>query len=247
MDGPEGEREVELTLEEDGRYKVSYPVAAIRADQDVTLRLFDADGGQMALLDSRGERLEGDAATYGVYRYFESALADGSPLTDEDKAKVRATYTYCAYAIRWRHGTELPAGINDLPDATADSESVLAHKATQAGEAPDGVKVTAITLLLQSNTSLRLYFDCEGPAPEVTLDGLAVEPVWLYGQKHYVETLPIGVAHLRDRHTVSFDGGAYVVELDALSYVYSALRDQGSSEDLKNVSKALWAYSEAFA
>ena len=57
---------------------------------------------------------------------------------------------------------------------------------------------------------------------------------------------PIGVAHLGDKHTVSFSDGAYTVTLDALSYVYGALKDTGTEPTLADASKALWAYAAAF-
>ena len=60
------------------------------------------------------------------------------------------------------------------------------------------------------------------------------------------EASRIGVKNLQKRHTVSFGGGAYTVELDAMSYVYGALRSTGSSQELKDVCRALWAYGEAF-
>ena len=137
-------------------------------------------------------------------------------------------------------------GINALPNVTVGSQEILAHKATAAGEAPAGVKVTGITLLLDSDTSLRLYFTCDGDAPTVAIDGVEVapEPAGKKGNKYYVQAGPIGVAFLGNRHTVSI-GGTYTAELDAYSYVYAALRDQ-DDQALEDVCKALWAYGEAF-
>ncbi len=124
---------------------------------------------------------------------------------------------------------------------------MAAHKATQEGAAPEGLKVTGITLLLDSDTSLRLYFTCEGDVPGVTLDNKEVQPVQLPGtRKYYVEASRIGVKNLQKRYTVSFDDGACTVELDAMSYVYGALRSAGSSQELRDVCGALWAYGEAF-
>ena len=252
MDGPNGEMEVELASakEEDGRYKVSYPVSAIKADQDVTLALLGADQQPIPLFNSRGVELEGDVATYSVYRYLQAALADGSGLTEGERAQVRATYTYCAYAARWKYGTALPTeGINALPGQEEVSAAVAAHGATQSGTAPDGVKVTGVTLLLDSDTSLRLYFTCDGGAalPGVTLDGKEVQPVQLPGtSKYYVEAGPIGVSRLGRRYSVRF-GDEYEVQVCALSYVRSALRSAGSSQELRDVCRALWAYGEAFA
>ena len=247
MDGPMGEMEVELASakEEDGRYKVSYPVSAIKADKKINLKLLGADGGQIDLHNSRGEKLDEGVATYSVYGYLQAALADGSGLSDAQKAQVRATYTYCAYAARWKYGTELPEGINALPDEGYVRES--ARKAEQSGTAPDGVKVTGITLLLDSDTSLRLYFTCEGAVPGVTLDGAPVTPVQLPGtSKYYVEAGPIGVSRLDRQYSVRF-GDEYEVQVCALSYVRSVLRSAGSSQELKDVCRALWAYGEAFA
>ena len=252
MDGPQGSVETALDgLKKDGegRYKLSYPVAAIRTDRDVTLTLHDKDGNKLALRNSKGERLEGDSMTYSVYRYCQDALSEGSPLDEGWKAKVRATYTYCAYAVRWKYGTALPEGVNELPDVTAASSEVAAHRAVAEGDRPEGLAVTGVTLLLDSDTSLRLYFTCEDPSSlEVELDGDEASPAPIgKGNKYYVQVGPIGVAKLANGHTVSFNGGSYTVKLDALSYVYGALKDTGSEPALADVSKALWAYAAAFA
>ena len=247
MDGPGGPREAELALQGDGRYMVSYPVSAIRADQDVTFALLDADNKPIPLLDSRGEELEGNVVTYSVYGYLQAALADGSTLTEDEKAQVRATYTYCAHAVRWKYGTALPEGINELPDLADVQAAVAAHKATQEGTAPEGLKVTGITLLLDSDTSLRLYFTCEGDVPGVTLDGAPVTPVQLTGtSKYYVEASRIGVSRLDRQYSVRF-GDEYEVQVRALSYVHSALRSAGSSQELKDVCGALFDYGRAFS
>ena len=52
MDGPQGSVETQLAdlgKDERGRYTLSYPVAAIRTDKDVTLTLHDMDGNKLAL------------------------------------------------------------------------------------------------------------------------------------------------------------------------------------------------------
>ena len=251
MDGPQGRVEYELAAlpkDDAGRYVASYPVAAIWTDRDVTMTLLDKDDNKLALHDSKGERLEGDAMTYSVYRYCKDALGADSQLTDEWKEKVRATYTYCAYAVRWKYPEKvLPEGINALPDVTATSGEVAAHKATLSGDAPEGVAVTGVTLTLESDTILKLYFTCEDAVPDVTVDGVVAipEPTGK-DNKYYVQVgNPIGVKYLGDKHTVAL-GGTHTANLDALSYVYGALRDKDTEPGLADVCKALLAYSEAF-
>ncbi len=251
MEGPQGRVEAVLAVlskDNQGRYELSYPVAAIWTDRDVTLTLVDGADEPIALHNSKGERLEGDAMTYSVYRYCQDALFEDSPLDEEWKTKVRATYTYCAYAVRWKYGTALPEGVDALPDVTAASPEVAAHGAVATGAAPEGVEVTGVTLALESDTSLRLYFTCDGAVPKVALDGVEVSPESIgKDNKHFVQVGRIGVKYLGGRHTVSFDGGVYKVELDALSYVYGALWDQDTEPALVDVSRALWAYAAAFA
>ena len=249
MEGPQGRVEAVLAVlskDDQGRYELSYPVAAIWTDRDVTLTLVDGADEPIALHNSKGERLEGDAMTYSVYRYCQDALSEGSPLGEEWQAKVRATYTYCAYAVRWKYGTALPEGVNALPNVTADSPQIEVHRAVASGKAPAGVEVTGVSLMLDSDTSLRLYFICDGEVPTVTVDGVEVSPEPTgKGSKYYVQVGPIGVKYLGERHVVAF-GEGYEVELDALSYVYGALWDEGTEQPLADVSKALWAYSVAF-
>ncbi len=143
-----------LKKDDKGRYKVSYPVTAIRAHEPITLGPVDGKGSPLALHDSRGERLAGDELAYGLYGYF-ADVAKSQDIDAAWKAKIGAIHTYCAYAAKWKDGTELPAGINELLGEETVKAGCAEHRATQTGTAPEGLKVTGVTLLLDSKTSLR--------------------------------------------------------------------------------------------
>ncbi len=252
MDGHKGERRVDVSgLEKDdrGRYEVSYPVFAIKADESVTLWLLGPDGERMELRTPSSGRLDDDVMDYSVYKYFKAALGEQSKLTDDEKAQVRSVYTYCAYAIRWKYDTSLPGdgGINGLPDVSARDEVITQHTAKLSGDKPDAIAVTGTSLLLDSNTSMRLYFTCDGDVSghTVTLDGNEVQPERSAKNKYYVQVGSIGARHLQGWHEVTFDG-AYTARFNAMSYVYGALKYEGSTEELKDLAKALYAYSEMF-
>lgn len=254
MDGPEGTVTQALSnlRQDDGRYMASYPVTAIRAYQPITLTLTDGQGGAVALHNSKGQRYEGDRRTFGLYDYFDAALGEGSQLDDGWKAKVRAIHTYCAYAAKWKYEVALPEGIDALPSDEAVKSAVGSHKATQTGTAPGTVRVTGASLLLDADTSLRLYFTCddlEGEGHSFKLDGRGVEPELLASNestsKYFVLAGSIGVGNLGKAHTITF-GDGYTVSLDALSYVRSVLRDGDADQALRDLVKALYAYYAAF-
>ena len=248
LSGPAGDKEIafsELEKDTSGKYVVSYPVSAIKADKDITMKIVDAEGNDLGLFRSDFSEIEGDSFTYSIYDYFDSALADDSKLTDEEKEQVKATYTYCAYAIKWKYGTELPDSkyINELPNITA--ENILDHKLEHIGS-NDNIRVTSISLTLDSNTSFKLFFKCtddiEGHT--ITIDGKEVTPVLVSGNKYYVQINSIGAKNLQKKYNVAFDDD-YSVEFDAMCYVYSALNNP-NEQSIIDVSKAVYAYSEMF-
>ena len=247
LSGPAGDKEIafsELEKDTSGKYVVSYPVSAIKADKDITMKIVDAEGNDLGLFRSDFSEIEGDSFTYSIYDYFDSALADDSKLTDEEKEQVKATYTYCAYAIKWKYGTKLPDSkyINELPDITADSVST--HKMYQNGS-NDEISITSISLTLDSNTSFNVFFKCtddiEGHT--ITIDGEEVTPVLVSGNKYYVKINSIGAKNLQKDYCVAFDD--YSVTFDAMCYVYSTLNNP-NEQSLIDVSKAVYAYSEMF-
>jgi hypothetical protein len=129
-----------------------------------------------------------------------------------------------------------------LPEVDA---SAYAH--VNAGS-EDGIKVTSMTLLLDSETTARVYFQLTGDKTidEFTfvVNGKEVEPTYKDG-KYYVEIRNIGAHKLDQMHTVTC--GGITVKYAALSYVNQVMNFAQATPATVEMAKALFAYYLAAA
>ena len=180
-------------------------------------------------------------------------------LSDADKARVRATYTYCAYSAKWKYGTDIPSNgyVNALSEPSLE---VLAdHKVVKTGESST-VKVTGYALVLDSKTAIRLYFTLSDDAADHVIKcGDEVLTAVLSGDtvnglpEYYVDIKGIGAGDLEKTYNVVFDesGERYQVALSAISYVRNVLRLKNIYTDictpeLCDLVTAVYAYAEMF-
>ncbi|MBQ9208483.1 MAG: hypothetical protein IJ149_02725 [Oscillospiraceae bacterium] len=238
--GKKATTELELTKKTSYGYVATYPIMAVDADQKVTVSVKDANGNTVPLYYSNGTEIEGDSYTYGVYDYVENAL---SYLKDvQQKAKVKAMYTYAAYAVKWDDGIEVPSDVNKLSDASAVTGND-SFKMTQSGTSTK-YKIKTTSLVFDSETAFKLYFTCDGAPGTITIDGTAVTPV-KSGSRYYVKVTNIGAKDLQTKHTVAFDDG-YSVTFSPMSYVRTMLRSSSTDEAFADLLRATYDYSEAF-
>lgn len=245
LDGPYGEREFvlkDLTKDEKGRYKVTYKVTAIKVDQPISVKVVDADGNTLALSYKDGTAVENDVFVSGIYDYVERAKEDET-ITESAKTIINAMYTYGAYSVKWKYGTDVPDDVDVLPVITKDS---MAGYAPRRKGKSDSLKDMTMTLLLDSNTAMRVYFKSE--------DGIANHVV-KYGDselkirkkskgKYYVMIDDIGARNLKKEYTVTFDDSS-TMTFSAISYAYIFLYSGIDDEGTLNVLRALYAYSNA--
>ncbi|MBR4346705.1 MAG: hypothetical protein IKP75_07205 [Oscillospiraceae bacterium] len=245
MEGPDKQgktaiTELELTKKTTYGYVATYPIMAVDADQKVTISVKDANDNTVPLYYSNGTEIEGDSYTYGVYDYVENAL---SYLKDTQlKAKVKAMYTYAAYAVKWNKGTAVPSDVNELSDASAVTGND-SFKLTKNGTS-DKYTIKTISLVFDSETAFKLYFTCDGAPGTITLDGTAVTPV-KSGSRYYVKLSNIGAKELQTKHILAFEDG-YSATFSPMSYLYVKLGNTSTDEALADLLRATYDYSEAF-
>ena len=120
--------------------------------------------------------------------------------------------------------------------------STFAH--TWSGE-EDGIEITSASLLLQSETKIRIYFKlAEGKTLEdftFTIDGVEVTPVQS-GDEYYIEKANVAAKDLDIMYT--FCLGNRQLTYCGLSYVNQVLT-YSRDEKLINLAKALYAYNQA--
>ena len=140
---------------------------------------------------------------------------------------------------------------DDLANATlAEEDKVFgavdasAYKHTVTGT-EDGIIAKSMTLLLDSETTVRVYFELTGDKPieeyTFTVDGVEVQPTFKDG-KYYIERPNISAHRLDDMHV--FTCGGITVTYGGLSYVNQVMTyyTEGATFEMAS---ALYAYSKA--
>ena len=159
---------------------------------------------------------------------------------------MKAMLNYGASAqVLFSHNTdnlanaELAEADKVLGDVDA---SAFAHVKT--GE-EEGIEIQSVTLLLDSETVLRVYYKLTGDKTidEYTfyLDGEEVAPIQK-GDRYYIEVRNIGAHKLDEAH--EFTVGGLTMTYSALSYVNTVL-NVSEDEAVVNMAKALYFYSQA--
>ena len=252
FDGPNGEQTVfvkDAATGADGRTVFTYAVYAKETRDEITLRLFDGTDAQIDMVcgDAAHTPISAEGYSYSVDTYLEAIVK--SDESDEMKALAAALSDYGAAADRlFAYSAEPPAlkaeSLAAFPAITA--ESLAAYKLTQNGTAPEGLSLSGATLMLESETTLRVYFKAQ-TAPAVTVDGAAVTPVQK-GNAYYVAIPNILAKELGAPHTIAF--GEYEITCSALTYAYSVLRAYPESDtsaeavNLRTLARALVRYQQ---
>ena len=124
------------------------------------------------------------------------------------------------------------------------------------GALPEGIQYKEMTLLMQSDTSLRVYFtlasgktigDYVFKLGETGKQGTVYQPkpgTGSHAGQYYVEISNIPAAELGQSYTISVNDAEFN-NVSALSYACLALQSAKASNDLKNTAKALYEYYQA--
>ena len=207
-------------------------VAAKEMADTITAVLKNASGNVI-------DRMEKSVAEY----------AKGYLTEDSDSSKelqnnlVKSMLHYGAAAqTQFNHNTEnlADAGI----DAATPSTEGLSNYATYV---PSYNGYSAFSLILESDTTLRLYFD-----NTVSTDSIVVKKqgtstavtteTGVKGNRNYVSIPNIAANNLNDVYEITV-GGTPAGTCSALAYCHKALNSKQATDSLKNVVKALYQYS----
>lgn len=214
--------EAEIAFVGEKRYYVfSCEVAAREMDSIIKAQIITSDS-------------EGVVYKYTVREYADYILDEANGYDDTTKAMVSAMLSYGDYAKAYFSGEELTA-TSEIEAVTAD---MLAEYAmTASGMLPEGIEYYGSTLLLKSKTTIRHYFKVtEGT--DVSAYGMTEKDGYYYIQHSDVPAGSLGTAQ-------NISVGEYTISYSPLSYAYAALNSDSTSDNLKNLVKALYLYNNA--
>ena len=223
-------------------YRFSCKVAATQMTETITGQFYLSDGTPV-----------GEAKKYSVQTYCNAAIAFYSEYAAYadlvNLMKAMLNYGGNSQVLfNYRTDDLANADLEDtsLPVISAEDVAAYAHGAT-GSEA--GISVASVSLLLESTTTIRFYFNLDGSKSldqyTFYVDGVKVDPV-PYGQNQcYVDKTNVAAPNLDEMATVTV--GGLTARYGGLSYVrqVAVLYPSSNLESLVNVAKALYAYNQA--
>ena len=211
-------------------YRFTISLAAKQMTDTVVAQIVTSDGAV------------GNAVTYSVKQYCMNMLkiSEGSAA---ELYKAMLNYgAACQVLFNYNTDNLANADLSEADKALANVD-VTDYGYTINGS-EEGIKLQSATLLLESNTTLRVYYVLTGDKTidEYTfyVDGQKVQPIQK-GDRYYVEIRNIYIKNLEQMHT--FTVGGLSLKYGVLSYVNSM--NKSSDEASANVAKALYAYWKA--
>ncbi len=228
--------------EADGTYKFTYRMNAKEMHDKVTFAVYDGSGNPVELYSKSGKQIEGSAFEYSLAEYFDK-LSSISSIDEKLANLAKATLDYGSYA---QHAFKYNVGAancdTDLSGITA--ETLASHKMTKTGDIPKGLKFSGMTLILETETTLCLYFRADDISKySFTLDGAAVSAEQTKEGFYCIKVADIAAKDLDTLHKLVINSSC-TITFDAFSYAYSVV-NAGQNEAVCNAVRALYMYNEA--
>ena len=213
-------------------YQFSCPITSKNMTDEITAQVFNGQGAV------------GDPKTMAVDTYCNWVIENYKDEKTVNLMKAMLNYGASAQLL-FKYRTD------DLANASlADADKVFGavdasgYKHSVVGT-EDGIIAKSMTLLLDSETTVRVYFELTGDKPieeyTFTVDGVEVEPQFKDG-KYYIEKQNIAAHRLDDMHV--FTCGGITVTYGGLSYVNQVMTYYTSGTTF-DMASALYAYSKA--
>ena len=237
------------TVGEDTLYQFTIALNAKQMNDEVALKVYTGEDELVPLYrHSNGEDLTETGYVYTVQDYIQKTLETSSDA--KLKALVQAMSDFGSLAqLQFNYNTDNRAEVlGDLDSVTAETVKKYEKKVT-AGAAT-GVSFNGGSLVLESQTTIRLYFALdEGEIGDYTfkVGTKTVTPTettngWM------VEIPNISAKDLDKTYTVkvtSSAGTVLTVKYSGLSYAYSVLTGEDNGENLVNLVKGMVLYNKA--
>jgi hypothetical protein len=223
-------------------YRVTVSMQAPDDQKKVALKLFDQNGKQIKIYDKdTGKELANDEYVDSIFDYlvrWEAKGGDFAPL-------AKAMRNYFEYARNFfQRDTSIPVVVDPI---TVSKDLVKNYEAVIPAM-PDGLTFDGMTLVMDSDTAVRVYFllatGAEIKNYTFKVDGSTVTPVHTSGDEFYVEISDIWGMYLDQAHTVSVND-VEISNLSALSVVYRIVDNSNATDALKNAVMALYYYNLA--
>ena len=216
--------------------------------------MYDGNDNEVTLIGGgSGTDYTKTGAQYTLMKYFEWLEKEGRDA--EEKAVGAAARDYCAAAqIYFKYHAD-NLSVSSAVDAVTE-ETLSSYIADREGTLPAGVSIAGISAMLESDNTLRLYFDFKDVEPsslKFAIDGTETVLKERSDGRRYI-ALDAGVYsdRLQDTHTytVSDDTNSYTITASVLTYARSCAIKEGKADEvekteiIRNLGKTLYLYNQ---
>ena len=217
-------------------YKFKCSISAKDMASTMTAQLIDGES-------------KGTEYTYSVKDYADYLLAHTEVKQYEKAAPlVKAMLNYGAASQTYFgiEGTAANASLTDEEKALGEASDLDTFELDNNVALPEGVTFEGATLSLKSETTLSLYFKGLAEGTKFTCDGKTVETA-KNGEYVVARIRGIKASELENSFTVKFGESSetYNVTYNVMTYCYNVLNDSTVDDNLQNVCKALYKYTQA--
>ena len=213
-------------------YRFACPITSKNMTDDITAQVFNASGAV------------GASKTMSVDTYCNWVIENVKDAKTVNLMKAMLNYGASAQMLFNYRTDDLANAALSAADKTFGKVDASAFAHSRTGE-EDGIKPVSYTLLLDSETTVRCYFQLTGTKTidqfTFTVDGIKVEPVYKDGY-YYIEKANIAAHRLDDMH--AFTCGNITITYGGLSYVNQVMTYYTSGTTF-DMASALYAYSKA--
>ncbi|MCQ2408209.1 MAG: InlB B-repeat-containing protein [Oscillospiraceae bacterium] len=237
-----------LTPEPDGRFKLTHFVAAKEMTDEITLQVRTGGGGIVPLSYMSGKTVPNNCFTYCVADYLKAIQSDTEGKYSEEIHRLTAAlqdYGSCAQAYFDYHTDDRLPVSDEISGVKANM--LEDYQLTQTGSTNNQLTLKSASLVLESDTAIRLYFTANSISRwRVTADEQAL-PIQQKDSLYYVELSNISASDLSETFTFEFTDGSntLTVEYSPLTYAAKVLRQYSHDTKFADMAKALYLYSMA--
>lgn len=213
--------------------------------ENVTFELYNSSDESQKIWNS-AQTTEYDTYNYSVNSYIETA----KDRSDTLGAAALAMQNYGAWARKYLINENKISETTEIAEPTVIDDVDSANLAAYSVQKSEGFSVSGLSmsLLVESETTLRLYYSGDPIEVTATKNGKSVDVVsGTKGSRNYVEIRNISARDIDTAFVFNF-GDSGTIEASALSYAYTVLKAYEENEqkaDICNTVRALYKYNQA--
>ena len=227
-------------------YKFSLAMVPVESGDNICAKLYDGTGAPITVKGSSGSDYTATGVSKSLDEYMSWLAGNGG--SSDERALASAAMDYCAAAkIYFGKNAEGASIKADLSGITVDT--LTAFNSVASGEIPEGITLQGMTLMIESDNTLRLYLNFSDVNPDectYTIDGNPAALKKTGHNKGYLATKSgIYSNKLQVSHVYGISKGEKTYSMTASVLTYARAAISSEKETLQQLGRTLYRYNQA--